>query len=669
MEEVCVVGGGEPTLYPHFRELTAKIKGLGMVMNLSTNGLGLNSDFSSFLVDQDVNRITISVSGVDPASYKIIHPSQAPETYPRLREKILELNELKEARRQSSDHPVYLQTDILHVVHTHNYKQILRMILDAKELKADRVWFQLLHMNEFSKFLCLNQEQIKETCFLLEEARILGRKIGVEVADYMDLQVEHVLDDGTWSKNVFEDYGCLVGWYFAYLDVQGELNFCCGDKMIDEVKTRGLMELWNSPLYGRWRELARNYDWSRNIRGKNGEYLLDAYCHNCDNHNFNSEMVVLLKHFDLLAYLRGRYQKNRLKSLKQSSISREKPRSFPVENTSGKEGWYFNISLTHSCQFRCQFCDTWKNKPMPGQELKVSQWLSLLESCKDKLENIRLNFAGGEPLLKQDFHQLLRYCHHQGIYTSLATNAGAFTEQKAYEIATSGVDVIGISLDGLKDCHDRLRGVPGSYEKIMEAIGWIRKYNQTSEVNLLSIILKDNLDDLYALVRMVDENPQITHIHFQALSILGTAKPGWWNDHLLWPKTQDVHELLDFLLDHQGKQRESGIRPVSIANPRAQLVHMKDYFQNPGAVNEQVCTIDQTGFTLDPAGNLYFCPFKKPLGNLLKSPLDEITQPKNTAKHIQEIRTCPETYCHLRTNCCFETQELPEKYLPIGEEH
>jgi MoaA/NifB/PqqE/SkfB family radical SAM enzyme len=666
VEEICVVGGGEPTLYPHFRELTAKIKGSGMVMNVSTNGLGLNQDFSAFLVDQDVNRITISVSGVDPASYKIIHPSQGPDIYPRLREKILELNLLKEARRKSSDQPVYLQTDILHVVHTHNYKQILRMILDAKELRADRVWFQLLHMNPFSKFLCLNQEQIEETRFLLKEARLLGKKIGVEVADYMDLQVENAHEDGTWSKNVFEDYGCLVGWYFAYLDVQGELNFCCGDKMIDEVKTRGLMDLWNSPLYGRWRELARNYDWSRNIRGKNGEYLLDAYCHNCDNHNFNSEMVGLLKHFDLLPYLRGRYQQKISTSLsKHLSVDGTTP--FPVENTVGKEGWYFNISLTHSCQFRCQFCDTWKNKPRPKDELKISDWLSLLETCQDHLKDIRLNFAGGEPLLKADFHQLLRYCSKKNIYTSLATNAGAFTKQRAYEIATSGINVIGISLDGLKDTHDRLRGVPGSFDKIFESISWIRENNQSSEINLLSIILKDNLNDLYALVRRVDEDPNITHIHFQALSILGPAKSGWWKKHPLWPDTNEVLELLDFLIDHQARQRESGHRPVTIANPKEQLLHMKAYFKNPGAVKDQVCTIDQTGYTLDAEGNLYYCPFKKPLGNLLKTPLAEITAHQNTTGRIHEIRNCQETYCHLRTNCCFETQDIPEKYLPFGE--
>jgi|SaaInl4_135m_RNA_FD_contig_61_456462_length_6215_multi_4_in_0_out_0_2 MoaA/NifB/PqqE/SkfB family radical SAM enzyme len=661
IEEICIVGGGEPTLYPHFRDLVAKARKLGLVVNFSTNGLGLDQEFAKFLVDQDVNRITISVSGIDDSTYKIIHPSMPKGTYPALREKIRKLNLFKEERRRDPSNESYMQTDILQVVHAFNYKHMLRMVVDAKELHADRVWFQLLHMNEFSRFLRLSEEQIKEARFLLREAKRLGDSLGVEIADYMDLQVEHAHADGTWSKNVFDQYGCLVGWYFSYLDVEGAISFCCGDKIIDQVHNRNLVELWNSGTYAKWRDIAKDYDWSRNIKGTNNNYLLNDFCHNCDNHNFNSEMVELLKLYDLLPYLGGRYEVNQRKFADPEVLRELNTSHDRVENSHQIPGWYFNISLTNSCQFRCQFCDTWKMDA--GKEMKTSQWIEVLERSFPLFSNARVNFAGGEPLLRRDLADLIGYLSGRGVYTSIATNAGAMTEKRAYELARSGVKVIGLSIDGLEETHDRLRGVPGSYQKIMQSIEWIREHNTECEINLLTIILKDNVGEIPQLVELANSHPGITHIHFQALSNLGPYKPDWFQEEPLWPDTDEVLKLLNWLIKNQKGEMRKRKRPVTISNPTEQLEAMKDYFQNPSTEKETQCTIDSTGYTLDAHGNLYYCPFKEPIGNILSSSLEQVLSEEKVNPRIKEIRSCPDLSCHLRTNCCFESESIPSKYL------
>ena len=660
VEEICVVGGGEPTLYPHFRELVAKTRQLEMVLNFSTNGLGLDEDFARFLVDQDVNRITISVSGIDEATYKIIHPSMPKGTYPKLRDKILKLNLLKEEHRRSSNKPVYMKTDILHVIHSFNYQHMLRMVLDARELHADRVWFQLLHMNQFSRFLRLGEEEIIKARFLLKEAKLLGESLGIEIADYMDLQVEHAHADGTWSKNVFDEHGCLVGWYFSYLDIEGSINFCCGDKAIEDVHNKSLVELWNSPKYAAWRNVAKHYDWSRNIKGANGNYLLDDFCHNCDNHNFNSEMVALLKHYDLLPFLGGRYEQNQ-KKFRAELISPVRNLSKPlVENSKSQSGWYFNVSLTNSCQFRCQFCDTWKNEA--GKELSTSQWIHILEQTHPLYANARVNFAGGEPLLRRDLADLIQYLSSKDIYTSIATNAGAMTRVRAMEIAKSGLKVLGLSVDGLEKTHDRLRGINGSFAKIMESINWFREFNSKAEINLLTIIMRDNLSEIPKLVELAKNHPGITHIHFQALSNLGEYDPAWHEKSMLWPPYEEVLPVLDYLILQQEEEFRSGQKPVTISNPREQLISMRDYFLNPVLNQESQCTIDSTGYTLDARGNLSYCPFKQPIGNVLKTPLHQLLNEEFRKPRIKEIRECSNLSCHLRTNCCYEAKDIPLKY-------
>jgi MoaA/NifB/PqqE/SkfB family radical SAM enzyme len=568
-----------------------------------------------------------------------------------------------------------MKTDILHVVHAFNYKKILHMVLDAKEMGADRVWFQLLHVSDFNRYLRLRPEQVAETRFLLNEAKKLAAEIEIDIADFMDLQLKHVRSDGTWSKNIFERFGCLVGWYFSYINVAGEISFCCGNKIIDDLKTQDYKTLWQSPLYETWRKKARRFDWNDNITGKNGVKLLDEFCFNCDNHNFNSEMLQLLADFnvtDLLPEKKGFQNENQIPDQSpepdtKKLIPKQSPDPDPapekiiteqtgslLENRRGSEGWYLNVSLTESCQFRCRFCDTWKNKPEPGTELDTAAWLEAIDTFHRLSPNARINFSGGEPLLKKELPEILRFCHHAGIKTSISTNGGSFTEKKAAEIACSGIDIIGISVDGYGDLHDELRGAPGAFDKIQKAIKWIRQDNKNTEINLLTIILKDNLNDIRKIVKWVEEDADLTHVHFQALSILRDCRDEKITDHPLWPEKAAALELMDELIDHRQNQEDKNLRPCTISNIIAQLKAMRRYFADPDCFTDQVCTIYKSGYTLNAKGDLFFCPFMESIGNITREPLAEILSEPRLSVQKKKIQACRNTACHLRINCCFE---------------
>jgi MoaA/NifB/PqqE/SkfB family radical SAM enzyme len=308
VEQICIVGEGEPTLYPQFKELLSLVRELGLAINLHTNGLNLSDELIDHIVECDVNTLTISVSGLDEASYKLIHPTQKRGTYERLRSQILKLNLKKEAARLKRD--TCMRVEVLQVVHKHNYQNMIQMVTDAKELHADRIWFQMLHVNDFSRFLKLEQHQIDTCRFLLAEAKELAASLSIDVADYMDLQIEHAHADGTWSKNIFEEYGCMVGWMFSYIFLGADVSFCCGHKIFDNLNQNRFQDAWKGNIYHQWRKAALDFDWGKNPVGDNGVPLLDAFCHNCDNHNFNTMMIGLLEDLELLPFLGGRYRRN-----------------------------------------------------------------------------------------------------------------------------------------------------------------------------------------------------------------------------------------------------------------------------------------------------------------------------------------------------------------------
>ena len=71
---------------------------------------------------------------------------------------------------------------------------------------------------------------------------------------------------------------------------------------------------------------------------------------------------------------------------------------------------------------------------------------------------------GGEPLLRQDLPELLRAARHAGLLTTLITNGWLIG--KRWPELRGHVDALILSLDDVGPAHDRLRGLPGLYERL-----------------------------------------------------------------------------------------------------------------------------------------------------------------------------------------------------------
>lgn len=81
-----IILGGEPSIYPHIKEMIAYIREVGLDVEMFTNGSGINADFASFLNRHGV-RVVLKMNSFDEAlqdrltgkkgSYRIIHQALA----------------------------------------------------------------------------------------------------------------------------------------------------------------------------------------------------------------------------------------------------------------------------------------------------------------------------------------------------------------------------------------------------------------------------------------------------------------------------------------------------------------------------------------------------------------------------------------------------------------
>ena len=125
------------------------------------------------------------------------------------------------------------------------------------------------------------------------------------------------------------------------------------------------------------------------------------------------------------------------------------------------------ISPLEECNLNCQYCYTKKTK----NRLTNEQILSFVKKYKKYLKSIggdlkSILFCGGEVFMMSDFIDLINNLSNQGIFISIITNG---TIDRLKEIKNPNNCQLLVSLDGIKEVHDKNRGL-GNFDKTTEFI-------------------------------------------------------------------------------------------------------------------------------------------------------------------------------------------------------
>jgi MoaA/NifB/PqqE/SkfB family radical SAM enzyme len=275
VETVLLVGGGEPTLHPKFKEIIELIGKLGMKFNFSTNGVLLGI-YSDYLVSGHCDSVTISLSFASKKSFSSIRPTSRPSII------------------------------ALYAICKYNYKEILKMVTQAKKIGADTIWFQLTHLEDFSRDkLYIEAKEMEKVKELLGRAKALSQKKGLFFNSFIEFEMNHYDQKrGDWSKKGLLKQGCFVGWHFSFIHLRQEVFMCCGAKTVGILNKqgKGFKGLWFSDIYRRYRNdgLIMHRENPLTIYGKP---LYEKYCDSCDNHDQNTKMLKLIKKYKLAEFV------------------------------------------------------------------------------------------------------------------------------------------------------------------------------------------------------------------------------------------------------------------------------------------------------------------------------------------------------------------------------
>lgn len=164
------------------------------------------------------------------------------------------------------------------------------------------------------------------------------------------------------------------------------------------------------------------------------------------------------------------------------------------------------LFLTYRCNLHCKMCGQWgeggvtKKMPVEGirQELSFAELKKFIDDVSSFRPNITL--FGGEPLLYPACLQLIRYIKSKNMHCLMITN-GSLLSDYAKDLAKTGLDELNVSLDGEKQLHDSIRGMPGAFDKITRGLKEIKnKKFKKPLINLECTITRYNYEHLEDLL-------------------------------------------------------------------------------------------------------------------------------------------------------------------------
>ncbi len=141
-----------------------------------------------------------------------------------------------------------------------------------------------------------------------------------------------------------------------------------------------------------------------------------------------------------------------------------------------------NIYPTDRCNLKCSMCFEKSRKPHP--EIPLDDWIKIIEQIKKF--HPRIHLSGGEPFLYPEIKGLISYLKKHDLFVAITTN-GTFLLEYATDIIGMKINELHVSIDGPKEIHDSIRGVAGTYDRIIHGLGTIKGLKTSGILPLIRI--------------------------------------------------------------------------------------------------------------------------------------------------------------------------------------
>ncbi|HEC97622.1 MAG TPA: radical SAM protein [Nitrospirae bacterium] len=340
---------------------------------------------------------------------------------------------------------------------------------------------------------------------------------------------------------------------------------------------------------------------------------------------------------------------------------------------------HLTLFLTKRCNARCPFCFYLSADNYASAEA-AELTLEEIEKVSSSMGNLLwLALSGGELFLRKDLYEIVEvfYAQNKPAIILMPTN-GLLTDvvrnqaEKILQHCKNSVVTIKLSLDGPEEIHDAIRGVKGSFRKMMEtyrALGELIDKYPNFELGINSVFCSINQDYMDEILQIVGSLDKIK-THTVSL-IRGDVSDGALKE----VDTEKYHRLIEKMATDLRDKKAPTYRFKGARLKAAQDIVQRRLIYETQVKNKQIipCYAGKLNIVITEAGDVYPCEFFTPkmkLGNVRKDGYN-IKEMLKTTQAREVVRSIREKGCFCTHECYFMINILfnPTMYPALLKEY
>ena len=206
---------------------------------------------------------------------------------------------------------------------------------------------------------------------------------------------------------------------------------------------------------------------------------------------------------------------------------------------------YLFWECTQRCQLNCRHCGSDCKTDASNKDMPLDDFLNAIRplSKKYKKDTITVILTGGEPTLRPDIAQCGLALRQAGFRWGIVTNGYQYTSEIHGLLLGAGMGSVTLSIDGLEDTHNWMRGNAQSFSCAMRALRLIVSSSRLN-YDVVTCVNQRNINQLPELLSRL-EAEKVKAWRLFTISPIGRAEHN--NDMQL--TSSQLRYLMDFIVE------------------------------------------------------------------------------------------------------------------------
>lgn len=285
-----------------------------------------------------------------------------------------------------------------------------------------------------------------------------------------------------------------------------------------------------------------------------------------------------------------------------------------------------SIRITNACNLRCPHCYTEAGLVLEN-ELNTEEVKSIIDQLA-KLKTLYIFFTGGEPFLRRDIVDILKYTDKKGIKVSISTNGQLINKEILEKLKDLDFSLFQVSIEGPKKIHNTIVG-KGTWENAVKAVK-LAKSILRKNIGVGTVMMKRNWN---VLDKVLKESVRQGADIFSLMLLIVSGRA---NENMM-PSPKEILQGVQ-LFFNQYKNLETKIKLAKNTTVLPALIPKKwrdkRLYKTFAPCSFPYCIGISANGNIAPCDGLFGCP-EIIVGNIRERPVTEIW---NKSKFLKELR-------------------------------